>query len=151
MKPHFSSKKIQSLTMIFMSLSRQNNQIKIFPGFNQGIHHPERVCRMHVIISIPSYQQQMSFQTLRQFNIRRDVRFLKFHLLYRHRGILTRYRIFHLSLLGNHLFLYPVMSFTPPDIINMVTIYLITPVIIYILKVRKCITYFISICIFACS
>ena len=34
---------------------------------------------------------------------------------------------------------------------NKVTIYLITPVIIYILKVRKCITYFISICIFACS
>lgn len=33
----------------------------------------------------------------------------------------------------------------------LVTIYLITPVIIYILKVRKCITYFISICIFACS
>ena len=36
-------------------------------------------------------------------------------------------------------------------IIKKVTIYLITLVIIYILKVRKCITYFISICIFACS
>ena len=34
---------------------------------------------------------------------------------------------------------------------NLVTIYLITLVIIYVLKVRKCITYFISICIFACS
>ena len=37
------------------------------------------------------------------------------------------------------------------SILIKVTIYLITLVIIYILKVRKCITYFISICIFACS